>query len=199
MISWHTTTSSCLSSHPHGGTHTTCPLSQNWATHPPVPPLPKPPSLLTLHLRLPLSRARNSTQSPVKPFPKKLNTCIHTCLSHAMKSGPRLPSEFSGRSHSRDHLAIHRRHHHHHQHHGASCRHLRRALRSRGDVNCFRHSRHHLHRSTLRFRFIVFFFVISFSHHCLSILMSLTHILIFHVTSQLYLRLVIPPCLLSVV
>ena len=163
MISWHTTTPSCLSSHPHGGTHTICPLSQNWATHLPVPRLPKLPFPPTHHLRLPLSRASKSTQSPVKPFPKK---CIHTCLSHAMKSGRRLPSDFSGPSHSRGHSAIHhrRRHHHHqHHHHGASCRHLRRALRSRGDVNCFRHSRHHLHRSTHRSRFLFIFRHVYFS------------------------------------
>jgi hypothetical protein len=154
-------TPSCLSSHPHGTLHTTCLLSQNWATHPVPPPLQHPS--LPIH-HLPSSGVpwmKNSTPSPV-PIKHNLWKC------HAMKRDrmAALPSEFFGPSLSRARSVTH--HHHHHHHHAARHKQPRRALHSRGDVNCFRHLRRNpLHKSTLRFHFtllFVFFFFSSLSY-----------------------------------
>jgi hypothetical protein len=157
MISWHTTTPSCPSSHPHGAIHIISPLSHNWTTHP--APLPLNPSLLALHQ--PLSRAPwNPTQSPGKPFTSTRHTQLllwkDTRHNHAMIRDRRtaLHSASFGHSHSRDRSVTP------HQHHAASHKHLRTMwCSSRGDVSCFRRSRRKPpHKSMLRFYSTFLFF-----------------------------------------
>jgi hypothetical protein len=159
MISWHTTTGSCLSSHQHGIIHITSPLSLNWTTHRAPPPL-KAPFLLILHLPLPRAPWMwNPTQSPDKPIP-------YTHHNHVMKRDPHtaLPSESFGRSHSRGRSVTH------HQHHAANHKYLSTMLRSRGDVSCLRRLRRKpLHKSMLRF-----YFTFSFSHSSCHFLITLS-------------------------
>lgn len=188
MISWHTMTPSSPSSTHHGPIHIISPRFQNWTTHHLHLLLRRRHSLPVLPLRL--SRPPwNTTPSPGKLVPTKHK---YKCLSHIMKRGHILHSEFFGPCHSPEHSAtLRHQHHHRHLYHVLSHKHLHTVLRSRGDVNSSHRSRPKpLHKSTLRILTII----VSFRHFFLSslfgyidvshsLIISFAHTLMFYLSS----------------